>query len=86
QKILAMVPIPELKGINFDEKELIKMEAIILSMTKEERRNPKIIDGSRKRRIALGSGTTVTDVNRLLNEFFQAQKLAKIFKDKRKIF
>ncbi|MEO0135676.1 MAG: signal recognition particle protein, partial [candidate division WOR-3 bacterium] len=85
-KILAMVPIPELKGINFDEKELIKMEAIILSMTKEERRNPKIIDGSRKRRIALGSGTTVTDVNRLLNEFFQAQKLAKIFKDKRKIF
>lgn len=86
QKILSMVPIPELKGINFDEKEIIKMEAIILSMTKEERRNPKIIDGSRKRRIALGSGTTVTDVNRLLNEFFQAQKLAKIFRDKRKIF
>ncbi|MEO0097469.1 MAG: signal recognition particle protein [candidate division WOR-3 bacterium] len=86
QKILSMVPIPELKGVNFDEKEIIKMEAIILSMTKEERRNPKIIDGSRKRRIALGSGTTVTDVNRLLNEFFQAQKLAKIFKDKKRIF
>lgn len=86
QKIFSMLPIPELKGINFDEKEIIKMEAIILSMTKEERRNPKIIDGSRKKRIALGSGTTVADVNRLLNDFFQAQKLAKIFKDKRKIF
>ncbi|MCX7836386.1 MAG: signal recognition particle protein [candidate division WOR-3 bacterium] len=86
QKILSMLPIPELKGINFDEKEIVKMEAIILSMTKEERRNPKIIDGSRKRRIALGSGTSVTDVNRLLNEFFQAQKLVKIFKDKRKLF
>lgn len=86
QKILSMIPIPELKGINFDEKELIKMEAIILSMTKEERRNPKIIDGSRKKRIAMGSGTAVSDVNRLLNEFFQAQKLAKLFKDKRKLF
>jgi len=86
QKILGMLPVPELKNINFDEKELKKIEAIILSMTKEERRNPKIIDGSRKRRIALGSGTQVSDVNRLLNEFFQAQKLAKIFKDKRKIF
>ncbi len=86
QKILSMMPIPELKVINFDEKEIIKMEAIILSMTKEERRNPKIIDGSRKKRIALGSGTTVADVNRLLNDFFQAQKLAKLFKDKRKIF
>ncbi len=86
QKILGMLPVPELKNINFDEKELKKIEAIILSMTKEERKNPKIIDGSRKRRIALGSGTQVSDVNRLLNEFFQAQKLAKIFKDKKRIF
>jgi len=86
QKIFGMLPVPELKNINFDEKELKKIEAIILSMTKEERRNPKIIDGSRKRRIALGSGTQVSDVNRLLNEFFQAQKLAKFLKDKKRLF
>jgi signal recognition particle subunit SRP54 len=86
QKIFGMLPVPELKNINFDEKEIKKIEAIILSMTKEERRNPKIIDGSRKRRIALGSGTQVSDVNRLLNEFFQAQKLAKFLKDKKRLF
>ncbi len=59
------------------ERQLKKAEAIILSMTPEERRNPSIIDGSRRRRIARGSGTTVEDINQLLNQFRQAQKLMK---------
>ncbi len=60
-----------------DEGKLKKVEAIILSMTPEERRNPEVIDGSRKRRIARGSGTTPQDINQLLNQFRQTQKLVK---------
>jgi len=67
----------KLNEIEFDEKELIKMEAIINSMTKEERRNPRIINASRKRRIALGSGTTVQDVNKLLRSYEEMLKLLK---------
>jgi signal recognition particle subunit SRP54 len=59
------------------EKRLKKMEAIIQSMTYEERRNPAIIDGRRRTRIARGSGTTTTDVNQLLNQFREVQKLTK---------
>jgi signal recognition particle subunit SRP54 len=59
------------------EKQLKKVEAIILSMTPEERHNPTIINGSRRRRIALGSGTSPKDVNQLLNQFHQIQKLTK---------
>ena len=59
------------------DKRLRKVEAIILSMTVEERRTPAIIDGSRRKRIARGSGTTPQDVNQLLNQFFQMQKLTK---------
>ena len=70
----------KLNEIPFDEKELIKMEAIINSMTKEERRNPKIINASRKRRIAKGSGTTVQDVNKLLRSY---EEMRKIFKKMR---
>jgi signal recognition particle subunit SRP54 len=55
--------------LQIDERKLKRMEAIILSMTPEERRNPDIIDGSRKRRIARGSGTTVQEVNQLLRQF-----------------
>ncbi len=55
--------------VQIDERKLKRMEAIILSMTPEERRNPDIIDGSRKRRIARGSGTTVQEVNQLLRQF-----------------
>jgi signal recognition particle subunit SRP54 len=58
-----------------DEKQLKKVEAIIFSMTQEERRRPEILDGSRKRRIARGSGTTPADVNLLLNQFKQSQTL-----------
>jgi len=60
-----------------DEKQLKKVEAIIYSMTPEERRYPNVIDGSRRRRIARGSGTTPQDINQLLNQFRQAQKLMK---------
>lgn len=66
-----------LKDLKIDEKELVKTEAIINSMTREERRNPAIIDGSRRRRIALGSGTKVQDVNRLLKQYEETRKLLK---------
>ena len=61
----------------FDETQLIKFEAIIQSMTPPERHNPDILNGRRRRRIALGSGTTPQDVNQLLNQFRQAQKMMK---------
>jgi signal recognition particle subunit SRP54 len=70
----------KLSEIEFDEKELIKMEAIINSMTKEERRNPRIINASRKRRIARGSGTTVQDVNKLLRSYEEMLRLLKHMK------
>jgi signal recognition particle subunit SRP54 len=60
-----------------DDGRLHKIEAIILSMTPQERRNPEIIDGSRRRRIARGSGTTPQDINQLLNQFGQTRKLMK---------
>ena len=60
-----------------EEKQLKKIEAIILSMTPEERQNPNLIGGSRRRRIARGSGTSAQDVNQLLNQFRQMQKLMK---------
>ncbi|MBN2462777.1 MAG: signal recognition particle protein [Dehalococcoidia bacterium] len=61
-----------------EESRMRKIEAIILSMTLEERHTPAIIGGSRRRRIAKGSGTTPADVNQLLNQFYQMQKLAKM--------
>ena len=64
---------------------LKKFEAIVLSMTKEERENPSIIDASRKRRIAKGSGTTVQDVNLLLKRFFEAKELAKTLSSQRRL-
>lgn len=79
--ILEMVP--GLSGLTkrvpggIEEKQFKKVEAIVLSMTLEERRNPVILDGSRRRRIAQGSGTSIQDVNQLLNQFRQMQKLMK---------
>jgi len=60
------------------EKQLRKVEAIILSMTPAERHKPDMIDGSRRRRIAAGSGTQTQDINQLLNQFRQMQKLMKM--------
>jgi signal recognition particle subunit SRP54 len=62
-----------------DEKSLVRVEAIIQSMTAEERMRPSIINGNRRRRIALGSGTTVQDVNRLLKQFDEMQRMIKRF-------
>ena len=62
---------------NFDEREIVRTEAIIQSMTMEERENPKILNGSRRLRIAKGSGMTVTDVNSLVQRFEQAAKMMK---------
>lgn len=66
-----------LKGLKPDERALIRTEAIINSMTKEERRKPHIIDGSRRKRIAMGSGTSVQEVNSLLKQFSMIQKMAR---------
>ena len=60
---------------NFDEREIDRIEAIIHSMTPAERDNPKIIDGSRRARISKGSGTQVSDVNGLVDRFFEARKM-----------
>jgi signal recognition particle subunit SRP54 len=67
----------QLGNLNVDEKELDRLEAIILSMTPAERANPKIIDGSRRRRIAHGSGTNVQAVSQLVKQFTQMKKLMK---------
>ncbi|KUK98341.1 MAG: Signal recognition particle, subunit Ffh SRP54 [Atribacteria bacterium 34_868] len=65
------------QNVDDGEKGLIKVEAIICSMTRQERLEPHIINGSRRRRIAKGSGTTVSEVNRLLNQFFKMKKYLK---------
>ena len=77
--ILAMLPGSGslVREVDVDDRDLRRVEAIIQSMTPEERRNPKIIGGSRKRRIASGSGTRPQDVNRLLKQFAEAQKMMK---------
>jgi signal recognition particle subunit SRP54 len=62
-----------------DESELRKTEAVIRSMTMQEREHPEIIKASRRRRIALGSGTNPSDVNRVLNQFKQTQRLMRQF-------
>lgn len=77
--LIGMIPGMDkaLRNVNIDDKAFNKVEAIILSMTKKERFNPKIINGSRRRRIALGSGTEVKDVNRLLKQFEDMKKMMK---------
>jgi signal recognition particle subunit SRP54 len=86
EQIIGMLPgmgqLKQLKKFKPDEKELVKIEAIINSMTKEERRNYKIINGSRRKRIARGSGTRTQDVNRLLKNFVQTKKMMESFASK----
>ncbi len=82
EQLLGMMPGVKpgaLKDANIDEKQMARTEAIVLSMTKQERCDPSIIGGSRKRRIAQGSGTAVEDVNRLLKQFDQMKKMMKQF-------
>jgi len=87
-QIMDMIPgmgkVKKLKGMDMDESHLDQIEAIINSMTPEERREPSIINGSRRRRIAKGSGTKVQDVNRLLKQFKQTKKMMKQFGDMQK--
>jgi signal recognition particle subunit SRP54 len=86
ENILNMIPgLNKLKNLEVDEKELIKVEAIINSMTKKERRNHHILDGSRRRRIATGSGTTVADVNRVIKQYVEIKKMLKMFKNRKGI-
>ena len=83
--LAAMIPgmdAKALKGAKLDEKAMARQEAIILSMTKGERDNPSIINSSRKKRIAAGSGTSVVDVNRLLKQFEAMQQMMKQFSGK----
>jgi signal recognition particle subunit SRP54 len=83
EQILGMIPgigkMMKAGRLKTDEKELVRVDAIINSMTPEERRNYRIISGSRRKRIALGSGTRVEDVNRLLKNFVQTKNMLKKF-------
>jgi signal recognition particle subunit SRP54 len=82
ENLLGMIPGmgKAMKDIKVDEKEFVKIEAIINSMTKKERNDHTIINGSRRKRIAIGSGTTVTDVNRLLKQYLEMRKMMKMMK------
>jgi signal recognition particle subunit SRP54 len=81
-KILGMLPgmggMKELAGQKPDEKQLGRIEAIINSMTPDERKHADVLDGSRRKRVAKGSGTTVEDVNRLLKQFVEMQRMLKM--------
>lgn len=79
-KMPGMSQVPDAVKSQMDDSILVKMEAIISSMTKKERQKPEIIKGSRKRRIAMGSGTQVQDVNRLLKQFDDMQRMMKKMK------
>ncbi len=78
EKLAGLIPgMKSIERMDIDEKSLIRIEAIVDSMTLPERNNPKIIDGSRRKRIAAGSGTTVGEVNRLLKDFGTMKKMMK---------
>ena len=79
--LLGMIPGmgSQLKNAHIDDNALVKVEAVIRSMTKDERENPKILNGSRRKRIARGSGTSIQDVNRMLKQFNEMQKMMRRF-------
>ena len=85
--IIKMIPGlgSKLKDIQIDDKEFIRIEAMICSMTKEERRNPNILNGSRRLRIANGSGTSVPELNKFMKSFEMTQKMMKEIKSPRKM-
>ncbi len=85
QDILAMIPGMQNKALSqvqVDDRALVKVEAIINSMTRDERRRPNVMNGSRRKRVALGSGTSVQDVNRVLKQFETMQKMMKMMNKK----
>ncbi len=82
--ILKMIPgANKLGDVKVDDKEFVRIEAIICSMTKKERRNPKILNGSRRQRIAKGSGTSVQEVNKFMKSFEMTQKMMKQMNNKK---
>lgn len=86
-QVLQMIPGmggKQLKNMEVDDRELVYIEAIIQSMTREERANPVLINGSRRKRIALGSGTSIQQVNKLLKQFEQTRKMMKQLMDMEK--
>ena len=79
--LLKMIPgMNQLKDVKIDDKEFVKIEAIICSMTKQEKRDTRILNASRRRRIAQGSGTTVQDINKFIKSFEMTQKMMKKMK------
>jgi signal recognition particle subunit SRP54 len=84
ENLLNMIPgFNKIKDVEVDGKELVKVEAIINSMTKKERKDHNLINGSRRKRIAIGSGTTVADVNRVVKQYIEIKKMLKMFKGKK---
>lgn len=82
--LIGMIPGlgSQIKNTQIDDKALVKVEAIINSMTREERENPKVLNGSRRKRIARGSGTTIQDVNRLIKQFQEMQRMMSMMNKK----
>ena len=80
--LLKMIPgMNQLKDVKVDDKEFVRIEAMISSMTKEERRNPKLLNGNRRIRIAKGSGTSVQEINKFMKSFEMTQKMMRQMKD-----
>lgn len=83
EEMLKMMPgAKQLKGIKIDEKEILHQKAVIQSMTIKERQNPSLLNASRRRRIAAGSGTKVSDINKLINGYENSKKMMKQFSGK----
>lgn len=86
ESILGMIPgFSKVKNVKVDEREFVKIEAIISSMTKKEKTNHNLLNGSRRKRIAQGSGTNVADVNRVIKQYVELRKMLKMFKGKKNL-
>jgi len=86
ESLLGMIPgMSKVKDLKVDEREFVKIEAIINSMTRRERHNHNLLNGSRRKRIAHGSGTSVSDVNRVIKQYVELRKMLKMFKGKKSI-
>jgi len=86
ESILGMIPgLNKMKNVSVDEREFVKIEAVINSMTSREKTNHNLLNGSRRKRIAMGSGTTVADVNRVIKQYVELRKMLKMFKGKKNL-
>jgi signal recognition particle subunit SRP54 len=85
EDLLKMIPGVggKLRGFQFDEHALVRVQAMIRSMTPQERRNPDVLNGSRRRRIARGSGTRVEELNRLLKQYQEMQRMMRMLKGRK---